>query len=323
MPDPQTAPAPLFDAGRPYFLFNREERHLAGVLFHLLCLGDNADRLCSRLCPNWPVRKEEFGVYLEYSYFRDAWDEIGRRVPDPNARKREILLVMLAAFGGRPELVAALALSTGVEEFNRRFVRHRPSKTDIQSPATWQVGTFGIEGSGFTPEDLLALCKLKWAFRAKPDVVVQPSLGRAICLELKLESGKASYPATGAEIRLLRERGLYDEGSAERRLPMRQTKLQRLAMEHLFGAGNVALVFITRDGPRGEEREHLSWRSLIEMLEIPTGLPQFAQAAIDRCCPLNKEAPPPREKPMRARRRRTTVASPPASKPRPRLAGTA
>src|SRR5271155_3594674 len=33
----------------PYYRFNREERHLAAILFHLLCLRDNAKKLlCSR-----------------------------------------------------------------------------------------------------------------------------------------------------------------------------------------------------------------------------------------------------------------------------------
>jgi len=289
-PEAAAGPGLLLDQERPYFLFNREERHLAGVLFHLLCVRGNAKRLCSQLRPDWPARDDEIGVYLEYSYLRDVWDAIERKGPEANTRKRKSLRTMLEAFGGRPELLAALDQTMEVREFNHLFVRN-PSKTDVQSPATWQLGTFGADGSGFAPEDLLALCKLKWAFRVKPDVVVQPSLGRAICLELKLESGEATYPSAGAEIRLLRERGLYDKRLAGTRLPMRQTTLQRLAMEHLFGTGNVEMVYVTRRGQgvaepgssRGEEPLCLSWGSLLGLLEVPAGLPRFVQAAIDLC----------------------------------------
>jgi hypothetical protein len=308
-PEAAAGPGPLLDPERPYCLFNREERHLAGVLFHLLCLGGNAKRLCSRLRPDWPARDDELGVYLEYSYLRDVWGAIGRGGPEANTRKRKILRTMLADFGGRPELLAALDQPTEVREFNHLFVRH-PSKTDVQSPATWQLGTFGADGSGFAPEDLLALCKLKWAFRAKPDVVVQPSLGRAICLELKLESGEAAYPAAGAKIRLLRERGLYDKRLAGTPLPMRQTALQRLAMEHLFGTGNVEMVFVTRRGSggvepgpsSGEEPLSLSWGSLLGLLEVPAGLPRFVQAAIDLC------SVPAEVRPIRGRGRRPPLA---------------
>jgi hypothetical protein len=62
-------------------------------------------------------------------------------------------------------------------------------------------------------------------------------------------------------------------------------------MEHLFGVGNVEMVFVTRRGPegarlglsRGVESRCLSWRSLLDLLEVPASLPRFVQTAIDLC----------------------------------------
>jgi len=45
----------MLDISKPYFSYNREERHLAAVLFHLLCLGDNVTRLVSSRCPDWTI----------------------------------------------------------------------------------------------------------------------------------------------------------------------------------------------------------------------------------------------------------------------------
>ena len=68
----------MLDPPKPYFLINREERHLAAVLFHLLCLGDNLTRLVHSRRPNWPVLPDECGVYFEYSFLRDAWHSLGK-----------------------------------------------------------------------------------------------------------------------------------------------------------------------------------------------------------------------------------------------------
>ncbi len=47
---------------KPYYLFNREERHLAALLFHVLCYENNIRRLLDGLGLDWPVVPNEAGV---------------------------------------------------------------------------------------------------------------------------------------------------------------------------------------------------------------------------------------------------------------------
>jgi hypothetical protein len=52
--------------GEPYSKINREERHLAAILFHLLQIPFNLDALLKyACCEKWKIDCEEFGIYFE------------------------------------------------------------------------------------------------------------------------------------------------------------------------------------------------------------------------------------------------------------------
>ena len=269
----------MLDLSTPYFCFNREERHLAAVLFHLLCLGDNIERLIQSrgLGRDWEVMLEECGVYFEYSFLRDAWHRLGTG-EEANAAKREIIRCKLEGFGATESLLGRIDAAE-TRELNGMFIGH-PSAVHVQSPANWQLARFGPCEAGLERENVLAACKLKWAFKAKPDIVVQPSLQRALCLELKLESGEGSYPTDGTEKLILKKRGLYEPGK-EKLPPIRQTALQRLMMEDLFGPDRVSVLLVTRNGPEDNDAEAaVSWAQLLAKLEIPATIPRFVQKAL-------------------------------------------
>ncbi len=54
-------------------------------------------------------------------------------------------------------------------------------------------------------------------------------------------------------------------------------------MEHLFGAGQVKMLFVTHGKvPEGAE-DQMSWASILSLLEVPEVLPPFVAAALDGC----------------------------------------
>jgi hypothetical protein len=52
-----------------YYRFNREERHLAAILFHILNHPGYVERLLKIVPAPWPwtINEKEFGIYLEYT----------------------------------------------------------------------------------------------------------------------------------------------------------------------------------------------------------------------------------------------------------------
>ena len=48
-------------------------------------------------------------------------------------------------------------------------------------------------------DEFEAVCKFKWAFNIKPDIVIHTSLESAVCIEAKLESDESTYPKNKKE----------------------------------------------------------------------------------------------------------------------------
>ncbi len=275
----------LVGIDEPYFQFDREERHLAGILFHLLNHKDNAERLLCSAAPGWRINPAEFGVYLEYSYARDLWNQMGAKA-ESNNHKRDVIIGMLGSHGFDTTKLASL---TQVKDFNEFFIESRHASRDyIQSPANWSLKQ--VAGSLPLPDsnnDLLTACKIKWAFKAKPDLVIHADRQHALCIELKLESGEGSYPSEGEEKKLLRDRDLFAEGKT-RPLPMSQTDLQKFLMTQLLGF-DCQFRFITRYQKTGTEC--VSWGELLRLLEPLPTLPPYVEAALKNAANGSHKAP--------------------------------
>jgi hypothetical protein len=123
---------------------------------------------------------------------------------------------------------------------------------------------------------LATACRLKWAFRAKPDVVINVDNQHALCLELKLDSIEGTYPASGAERKLLSDRNMYGPGGTFT-FPMHQTKLQRFLMTDLLGL-ECLFRFVTRSG--AVKPECIPWSELLDALKPLPNLPVYMQAAL-------------------------------------------
>ena len=199
-----------------YVRYCREERNFAAVLYPLLLdekrLGAFLDLIGMSAAQARGAR-----VYFEYAHLRDLWAEVGARhdTATSNARYREAIIAML----GHPQV----ALPTDCKAFNEFFVGpgSKASASSIQMPARWNDALFPAWCAHGGEPFAQRACTLKWAFNAKPDLVLHLGDGRVVCIEAKLESGIGGYKAkTGLPSGLFR---------------MKQTELQEFIFRELLG----------------------------------------------------------------------------------------
>ena len=236
-----------------YSKFNCEERNYAAILYHLFLQPGNLDRFLKLIGSKAEVVREEFGIYFEYSYLRDLWSKL-----EDNDKKRELIRTFLLLRS------AGQIFSKTIYEFNSYFGAVRePSRDYIQSPGTWSLKRYApnIKDN----EDLLNICKFKWSFNAKPDIVINTSRDTAICIEAKSESGEGFYPQKSDEVAIFKERGISRVG---------QTELQKYFMEHLLGI-ETDFVFLVKKGvPASSSHKVITWEKLFSCLDLD-GAPQF------------------------------------------------
>ena len=196
-----------------YCEINREERNYTAIFFAALCKPGNAERFLNH-CGFEAKLGANFGSYFEYAYLRDLWSKI-----DSQATKKEIIRRQLKLNG-----IDAI-LNLPIVEINRKFgVAGQPSEEFVQSPGRWAIVKYN---KNFPDnEDFLKICRFKWSFNIKPDIVIHLDKDRAICIEAKYEAGEGSYPASNADKAIFKERGIPYVG---------QMELQKYMMEELLG----------------------------------------------------------------------------------------
>lgn len=263
----------------PYYEFNREERHLAGILFHILASPGMRERALKALHCDWKINDAEFGMYLEYSYPRDAWHSKGKELKSAapaNDWKRDTILRLLTPSDQTDgSSFSGLRDRTTPKDFNSFFIEeNRCSREYIESPANWSLKRLA---ENIPDKEALAnACVLKWAFRAKPDIVIHTDNQHAVCLELKLESMEGTYPAASSERKILEARGLY--GRKDFRFPMRQRRLQEVLMRDVLGLDSIFWFITTRDNSSDHS---LAWKELLSRLSPLPELPRYMRAALE------------------------------------------
>ena len=242
---------------RPFATFNREERNLAAIFFFALNLDGNVSRFLAAAGCRPPQGEWEPAVYFEFTYIRDLWRQISSE-----EKTRELILTFLQT--RRNDWLARCP----VEEFNTYFgAVPRPSRNHIQSPSNWSLSRFDttIDDN----ESFLATCMFKWAFNAKPDLVIQTGPEQCVCIEAKLESREGKYPSTKKEKPVFKRRGLDFVG---------QTTLQQFALADLLGF-ETEFVFLARKPPTTEGHRFLSWASAFDKMETEA-LPAYMKQTI-------------------------------------------
>jgi hypothetical protein len=257
----------------PYSTFNREERNVAAILYHLLLTGDNLTRFCDKIGAPLDRDPSRVEMYVEFAYLRDLWHALqvaslasqalgvarGQRhdkdLVAANAVRRKLILDSL-----HPSAEADLAECSTIA-FNRHFGAARASSRYIQSPGRWTV--IGLAKRLTDDAEFLRTCRFKWAFNIKPDLVVIDQAARAVCVEAKVESGEGSYPTSELE----REEFDRRFGAGQGRVG--QLELQRQLMENLLGF-ETTFVYLVQDLPGGAADSAaitMSWKDAFGALD--------------------------------------------------------
>ena len=265
----------LLDFNGNYSHINREERNLAAILYYALFHNNNTQRLLSLIGDRSSCEGSDFGIYFEYSFLRDLWRNIDYehdRASANDAKKQAIIRLLAPA--NADELRSKTTL-----EFNTYFgCVPKPSDSFIQSPGKWSIvgnPRIGIEGFSQTIGDnglFERVCRFKWAFNIKPDIVIHKSKASAVCIEAKLESGEGHYPYKPAEQMIFTARGITDRTT--------QTELQRYMMEQLLGV-ETRFIFLVKDSnSRSGSHRTITWREVFNSLDT-SGFHPFLLEWID------------------------------------------
>ena len=246
----------LLDFRDGYNTINREERNLAAIFYHTLLLGDNLKKFHENIGCKFPIIDNEMGIYFEYAYIRDLWSNIKQG----NEFKRNLILDLLEP-SDRQELETKSIL-----DFNTYFgAIPKPSTTEIQSPGNWSIGYY--HNTIKNNDEFLKVCKFKWSFNAKPDIVIHTSHETAICIEAKFVSGEGQYPNSEKEKEIFKARKIPMVG---------QLSIQNKIME-LLGI-STQFVFLVQHKSHssndGNDILEITWKETFANLDT-TDCPSF------------------------------------------------
>ena len=246
-----------------YSKFNREERNRAAIFYHLLLKKGNINKFLRFIDCEDKIKCEEFGIYFEYAYLRDLWHGLKR---DDRKKKIELNLVNEKKIEIIKKFLPHDIFQTdwryeNVEEFNNYFV-FRPSKQHIQNPGRWNISR--LNKNIKNNDEFEAVCKFKWAFNIKPDIVIHTSLDSAVCIETKLESGEGSYPQNKKETEIFDERGLDR---------IKQTDMQKYLMKKLLGIKTSFVLLVKENVKPPPDYIVKTWTDLFAKLDTNDSLP--------------------------------------------------
>lgn len=235
-----------------YYEINREERNYAAIFFSAICNKNNLIKFLEYYNITDEIT-DEFGIYFEYSFLRDLWfnnknEEIKKKII------REKLLINNINN----------ILEHSIEDINKIFgVVGIPSKEYLQYPGKWAISKFY---QNFNNDDFLKVCKFKWSFNIKPDIVIHLSKNKAICIEAKLASSEGSYPSQKDDIEI------FDARVSNR---VKQTDLQKYMMEELLGIKTEFLFLVSNRNIISESHKTITWNESFNCLDL-SNLPFFA-----------------------------------------------
>ena len=253
-----------------YSKLHRGEINPTVVLYYLLLQPDNLDRFLGLVGHTAEIVEKECGIYLEYAYPRDLWNEL------ENNKKRKIIEESIKDY--LPKESACQIRHKTIPELNEYFGTSRqgrqPSSTDIESPQNWNLEKLDSNMGRIENKDFQNICKFKWSFNAKPDMVIHTSRDTAVCIEAKLESKESFYPNKS-------NKNLSQMFQTRRIDKVGQTELQRYLMEDLLGI-KTDFVFLTRNGksPSCSSYKPFTWKQVFDCLNWGNA-PRFMSETIE------------------------------------------
>lgn len=243
----------IADFSPNYCDINREERNYSAILFAALCNKENSKRFLSHCGFSDEIGKD-FGIYFEYAYLRDLWSHLDKVETKKNIIRKKLRIKGIDDILGRP-----------LKEINQTFgVGGKPSSAHLQFPGKWAITKYNRNFPD--NEDFLKICKFKWSFNIKPDIVIHINKNYAICIEAKYISGEGSYPNSNLEKSIFKkERGLAY---------VRQMELQKYMMEDLLGI-RTDFMFLVSKKEKSETHKVIHWAEAFDSIDM-SAMPAFA-----------------------------------------------
>jgi len=256
-----------------YYLINREERNLAAIFYTLLLQKDNLKRFLDTISCPFPINNEEMAIYFEYAFLRDLWYNIDKTDLDLNKKnsiKRNTIIDFL-----KPTNSSELS-RLSILEFNKYFgAVPRPSSTDIQSPGNWSIRFYNKNIAD--DDEFLKICRFKWCFNAKPDIVIHTTNNTAVCIEAKFESAEGKYPSNDIE------KGIFKERNKEL---VGQLEIQKMIMNDLLGL-QTKFIFLVQKRTPSDTHDTYTWKDIFLKLD-KSDCPRFVTEWINRA-DLNRD----------------------------------
>lgn len=233
-----------------YHRISREKRNHAAILYHLLLSNSgNLTRFLKLLGHTAAAQPEGIEIYYEYAYLKDHWYGLKKN----NEAKKEYLMGLL------PETLHATLRPMGPLEWNRFFAaRPVPSPDRYQSPARWSPATMAHAMDKLTYGHI---CRIKWCFNIRPDLVLITGERRAICIETKFDSLQTSYQETNPA---------YPELE-----PITELQCHRYMFDHLMGPDPWQVTHALLSKKPGETKEFISltWQEVFEQMDASASHP--------------------------------------------------
>lgn len=214
---------------------------------------------------------EHAELYLEFAYLRDYWNGLGR----DNGAKRDFIFGLLSQVDSLAYHQSADFPKT-IPEFNERFMgsHGRAIRDDIVYPGQWSVAALDKQFDQRQQESIKFrdLCRFKWAFNIKPDLVLLIPGSTPLCIEAKLESKEGWYPASDSEAQIFDRRFDPQKGR------VRQIELQGFMFEKLLRSP-CQQVLICRDKKEYQGKQEykdvaiLCWLEVFDKLDKTGSLP--------------------------------------------------
>ncbi|MFV2044658.1 MAG: hypothetical protein ACC700_15665 [Anaerolineales bacterium] len=248
-------------SNRNYFEINREERNYAAILYAALCIPGNAEKFLES-CGLSTKLDPEFSIYFEYAFLRDLWDSISN-----DETKINIIRKLLKIRGIRE------ILELPVRDMNQRFGASGTGLSDkIQFPGKWAISKYH---KNFESDiDFVRVCKFKWSFNIKPDIVIHRDKDNAVCIEAKYQSREGSYPSSPKDKHIFTARGLPKIG---------QTEVQKYMMEELLGV-ETEFIFLVSKKESSRTHDVVTWWDAfanLDMIEMSVFARKMAEQISD------------------------------------------
>ncbi|MEI6847497.1 MAG: hypothetical protein WCK32_05590 [Chlorobiaceae bacterium] len=178
---------------KPYAEVNREERFFCFLFAHALLMSRSVRFGFAKLAKekyNVHLDPDALEVYVEAAALRDYWFNLGDPVSyseKMDKRRREVLEQILEYF----------KVPSGILDKHALF---KTSMGKLWSPSHWNINALknaGLDKYNFIDGgDQYNLIDVKWAFNAKPDIVlISPE--SMLVIEAKLESAEGCNAASG------------------------------------------------------------------------------------------------------------------------------